>query len=70
MLENLVVSSKTAEKLKAAGWNTETIFMHAGIFGIQTTGRYGNPVFPNQFFAPTAEEILRELPPAFKEKYK
>lgn len=73
-IDNLVVSLETAKKLKAAGWSKPTAFVqvkHSNkIYELRahstSMDTYKVPYLP----APTAEEILRELPESIKIKRK
>ena len=64
-IESIVVSLDTAKKLKAAGWDKPTAFYWSDLTGIGNLldARYmGGKPFESDMPAPTAEEILRELP--------
>ena len=74
MTPEITVDLETAEKLKEAGWGQESVFMFYGKQPYcETCGRDIDPKFRlmknlgkktelEKISAPTAEEILRELP--------
>lgn len=61
-MKTLCVSLETAKKLKAAGWTKPTEFIYEDL-GHRQQLRLGSiKMNTGDFYAPTAEEVLRELP--------
>lgn len=60
-MKSICVSLETAKKLKEAGWNKQTVFIFSGSQEIQMVNKIGGALFHDDIYAPTAEEILREL---------
>lgn len=61
-MKTLCVSLDTAKALKAAGWTKPTAFYWSESPLLMSSKDLGGKPFPSDCPAPTAEEVLRELP--------